>query len=106
MELYSCRLGRRYSGVVEEGYQATGKLRASLHADFASYFRRGIVMKKCPNCYAFMRETGKQSQISGLPQPPSQVNPSNDVARVRYECSQCGHFEDSSPPPSRAPVYR
>jgi hypothetical protein len=63
-------------------------------------------MKKCPNCYAIMKELGKQSQVSGLPEPPSVVNPSNDVARVRYECSQCGHFEDSSRPLIQAAAYR
>jgi len=63
-------------------------------------------MKKCPDCYAIMRETGKHSLMSDVPQPSSLVNPSNDVDKVRYECSQCGHTEDSSPPLSRAPVYR
>jgi hypothetical protein len=63
-------------------------------------------MKKCPNCYAIMRETEKPNQIPGLPQLPSEGHPSNDVATVRYECSQCGHFEDSVPPLSRTPVYR
>jgi hypothetical protein len=63
-------------------------------------------MKKCPECYAIMRETEKPSRFPGLPQMPSEEYPSNDVARVRYECSQCGHFEDSLPPLSRMPVNR
>ena len=67
---------------------------------------RGIAMKKCPNCYAIMRETEKPNQIPGLPQLPSEEHPSNDVATVRYECSQCGHCEDSFPLLSRTSVYR
>jgi hypothetical protein len=63
-------------------------------------------MKKCPECYAIMRETQKQSQFPGLRQLLSDEHPSNDVARVRYECSQCGHFEDSFPLLSRTPVNR
>jgi ribosomal protein S27AE len=65
----------------------------------------GIAMKKCPNCYAIMREMEKPNQIPGSPLH-SEVHPSDDVARLRYECSQCGHFEDSFAPLSRTPVYR
>jgi hypothetical protein len=61
-------------------------------------------MKKCPECYAIMKETEKQNQIPGLPQPLSEVYPSNDVARIRYECSQCDHFEDAFASLSRTPV--
>jgi hypothetical protein len=63
-------------------------------------------MKKCPECYAIMKETEKHNQFPGLPRLPSEEHPSNDVARVRYECSQCGHFEYSFPPLSRTPVNR
>jgi hypothetical protein len=63
-------------------------------------------MKKCPECYAIMRETQKQNQVSGLRQLPPEEHPTNDVAGVRYECSQCGHFEDSFPLLSRTPVNR
>jgi hypothetical protein len=63
-------------------------------------------MKKCPECYAIMKATEKQTQVPGLPRPLSEVYPSNDVAKVRYECSQCGHFEDSFPSLSRTPVNR
>jgi ssDNA-binding Zn-finger/Zn-ribbon topoisomerase 1 len=63
-------------------------------------------MKKCPNCYAIMREKDKQTQFPGMPQLPSDAHPSNDVAGVRYECSQCGHCEDSVPAHSQTPVYR
>jgi hypothetical protein len=63
-------------------------------------------MKKCPECYAIMKEAQQRNQVPGQPQPPSEVYPSNDVAKVRYECSQCGHFEDSLPSLSRTPVNR
>jgi hypothetical protein len=63
-------------------------------------------MKKCPECYAIMRETEKSTMVRDLLQLPSEENPSNDVARVHYECSQCGHFEDSFPPLSRTHVNR
>jgi hypothetical protein len=63
-------------------------------------------MKKCPECYAIMKELEQQKQIPDLPQPSSDVYPSNDVAKVRYECSQCGHFEDALPVLSRTPVKR
>jgi hypothetical protein len=49
-------------------------------------------MKKCPSCYAIMRElvTPQAPEVSSI--------------RVRYECSQCGHTEESFAKP--APVAK
>ena len=59
-------------------------------------------MKRCPDCYAIMRETKNQGQVHGLPQPDSEEAPVNGGPRVGYECSQCGHFEDAIPPLNRS----
>jgi hypothetical protein len=45
-------------------------------------------MKKCPNCYAFMKET---TQVPKLRQKPPKVS----GVKVRYECPQCGHMEEA-----------
>jgi hypothetical protein len=45
-------------------------------------------MKKCPNCYAIMRET---TQVPRFQQKPSEVS----AIKVRYECTQCGHMEQA-----------
>ena len=42
-------------------------------------------MKKCPSCYAYMRES--------TPVPDS--TPEASAAMVRYQCGQCGHMEQS-----------
>jgi hypothetical protein len=44
--------------------------------------------------------------VADLPRLSFEEHPSNDVAKVRYECSQCGHFEDSLPPLRRTLVNR
>ena len=52
-------------------------------------------MKKCPSCYAIMRETTK-------PTPVPDSTPTVSAARVRYECGQCGHMEESFAKPAPA----
>ena len=60
-------------------------------------------MKKCPSCYAIMREATTPSQVPALQLKLTEGTPEVSAARVRYECSQCGHTEDSFAKPARAP---
>ena len=46
-------------------------------------------MKKCPSCYAIMRETTKPTPVPAL-----DGTPAVSAARVRFECGQCGHMEE------------
>ena len=55
-------------------------------------------MKKCPSCYAIMRELTKPTPVPALQRKPTEVS----AARVRYECSQCGHMEESFAKPAPA----
>jgi predicted nucleic acid-binding Zn ribbon protein len=83
-----------------QDFGKAGRLQASLHQGFASKLGE-VAMKKCPECYAIMKQT-----VADLPRLSFEEHPSNDVAKVRYECSQCGHFEDSLPPLKRTLVNR
>jgi hypothetical protein len=51
-------------------------------------------MKKCPSCYAIMRESTKPTPVA-LQQNPYDGTLEVSKVRVRYECSQCGHMEES-----------
>jgi hypothetical protein len=48
-------------------------------------------MKKCPSCYAIMRESTKSTDST----------PEVSAARVRYEFGQCGHMEESFVKPAQ-----
>jgi hypothetical protein len=54
-------------------------------------------MKKCPSCYAIMRELTKPTPV-----PATDSTPGVSAARVRYECGQCGHTEESFVKPTSA----
>jgi hypothetical protein len=54
-------------------------------------------MKKCPSCYAIMRESTKATPV-----PAVDGTPAVSAARVRFECSQCGHMEESFVKPALA----
>jgi hypothetical protein len=59
-------------------------------------------MKKCPSCYAIMRESTKPTPVAALQLKPTDSTPEVSAARVRYECGQCGHMEESFTKPARA----
>jgi hypothetical protein len=61
-------------------------------------------MKKCPSCYAFMRESIKSTPVTALQRKGTDSTPEVSAARVRYECGQCGHMEESfaKPAPTQA----
>jgi hypothetical protein len=60
-------------------------------------------MKKCPSCYAIMRESTSPTEVLALQQKPTDGTPEISAVRVRYECSQCGHTEESVAKPAPAP---
>jgi hypothetical protein len=62
-------------------------------------------MKKCPSCYAIMREATTPSRVPAFPPKPTEGTPEISAVRVRYECSQCGHTEDSFAKPAPAPRH-
>jgi rubrerythrin len=62
-------------------------------------------MKKCPSCYAIMKESIKPSAVPALQQKPTNGTPEVSAVRVRYECSQCGHTEESFAKPAPAPKH-
>jgi hypothetical protein len=59
-------------------------------------------MKKCPSCYAIMRELTKPTPVPALQLKPTHSTPEVSAARVRYECGQCGHMEESFAKPAPA----
>jgi hypothetical protein len=59
-------------------------------------------MKNCPFCYAIMRESTKPTQVPALQRKPIDSTPEVSAARVRYECGQCGHMEESFAKPAPA----
>jgi hypothetical protein len=61
-------------------------------------------MKKCPTCYAIMRESITLTQMPGLQNKLIDGTPKVSVTRIRYECSQCGHTEESFAKPALAPL--
>ena len=63
-------------------------------------------MKKCPSCYAIMREQTKATSVPELQLKPAESTPEVSAARIRYECGQCGHMEESfaKPAPALSPT--
>jgi hypothetical protein len=61
-------------------------------------------MKKCPTCYAIMRESITATEIPELQHKPFDSTPEVSPARVRHECSQCSHTEESFAKPAPAPA--
>jgi hypothetical protein len=59
-------------------------------------------MKKCPSCYAIMRESTIKTEVPELQHKPDDGTPAVSAARIRYECSQCGHTEESFAKPAPA----
>jgi hypothetical protein len=59
-------------------------------------------MKKCPSCYAIMREAITLTQIPESQHKPIDGTPEVSPARVRHECSQSGHMEESFAKPAPA----
>jgi hypothetical protein len=60
-------------------------------------------MKKYPSCYAILRESMTPSQIPELQHKSSDGTPEVSAATVRYDCSQCGHTEESFAKPAPVP---
>lgn len=63
-------------------------------------------MKKCPSCYAIMRELATPVPVPALQLKPTESTPAVSSVKVRYECSQCGHTEESFAKPAPAPRYK
>jgi hypothetical protein len=63
-------------------------------------------MKRCSSCYAIMRESTIPAQIPAMQHKPDDSTPEVSAARVRYECSQCGHTEELFSKPAPSPVLR
>lgn len=59
-------------------------------------------MKKCPSCYAIMREKTISTQVPALQQKPADSTPEVSPLRVRHECAQCGHMEEAFAKPAPA----
>jgi hypothetical protein len=59
-------------------------------------------MKKCPTCYAIMHQSITPTRIPDLQHKPIDGTPEVSADRVRYECSQCGHTEESFAKPAPA----
>jgi hypothetical protein len=57
-------------------------------------------MKKCPSCYAIMIESTRSSPVPALQLKPTDETPGVSGTRVRYECRQCGHTEESFAKPT------
>ena len=78
------------------------RARDHVAAEFCVSLDRGNVMKKCPSCYAYMKETIAPTQVPKLQQTSAYDLPEVAAIRVRYECSQCGHMEESFAKPAPA----
>ena len=63
-------------------------------------------MKKCPSYYAVMRELTTPSSVPALQLKPTEGTPEVSAVRVRYECGQCGHTEESFAKPACANLRR
>jgi hypothetical protein len=59
-------------------------------------------MKKCPSCYAIMRELTRPTSVPAMQLKATDGSPEVSAARVRYECGQCGHMEESFAKPAPA----
>jgi hypothetical protein len=62
-------------------------------------------MKKCPSCYAIMRESTTPIPVPELQHKPTGGTPKVSEVTIRYECSQCGHTEESFAMPAPAPRH-
>jgi hypothetical protein len=62
-------------------------------------------MKKCPSCYAIMREWTRPSPVDVMQLKPTDGMPEVSAARIRYECSQCGHTEELFAKPAPSPRH-
>jgi nitrate reductase cytochrome c-type subunit len=60
-------------------------------------------MKKCPSCYAIMKETTTRTQVPKTQQKPFEGTPEVSAVKARYECTQCGHMEEAFAKPAPAP---
>ena len=80
-------------------YSATGGHDSLLPSVLST---RGDPMKKCPSCYAIMHESTQRTTIPGPQQKPTDGTPEVSAIRVRYECRQCGHTEESFAKPAPA----
>jgi hypothetical protein len=63
-------------------------------------------MKRCSSCYAIMRESTIPTPVPAMQYKEIDDTPEVSQARVRYECSQCGHTEESFSKPAPSPVLR
>jgi hypothetical protein len=63
-------------------------------------------MKRCSSCYAIMRESTIPTPVPALQYKEIDGTPEVSPTRVRYECSQCGHTEESFSKPAPSPVLR
>ena len=59
-------------------------------------------MKKCPSCYAIMRELTNPAPVPALQRKPADGIPEVSATRIRYECPQCGHTEEAFAKPAPA----
>ena len=57
-------------------------------------------MKKCPSCYAIMKETAFPTQGPDLQQKPVDGTPEISPVKIRFECTQCGHMEEAFAKPA------
>jgi hypothetical protein len=57
-------------------------------------------MKKCPSCYAIMRELTKPTQVPTLQRKDAEGTPEVSATMIRYECGQCGHMEEEFAKPA------
>jgi hypothetical protein len=51
-------------------------------------------MKRCPGCYAIMRESSTLTQSPKFKHQPADSTAEVSPVKVRFECSQCGHMEE------------
>jgi hypothetical protein len=63
-------------------------------------------MKRCSSCYAIMLESTIPTPVPALQYKEIDGTPEVSPTRVRYECSQCGHTEESFSKPAPSPVLR
>lgn len=59
-------------------------------------------MKKCPSCYAIMKEKSTRTQVPKLQRKRSEGTSELSTVKVRYECKECGHMEEAFAPASPA----
>src|ERR1700721_3154598 len=62
-------------------------------------------MKKCPSCYAILRESTKPTPVPALQQKPTDGTAEVSAVRVRHDCSQSAIVTGLTPLPSaEAPI--